>query len=346
MQIDSATLRRGRLAMREAVRQFLFDPNVTLIDFGHPEHQGRIAEDELTVRVHVRRKLAGHALESAARAGRTCPVPKWIGGFPTDVPVGTYRHHLAMQRSGWWTPHRTNPRAMRTDPLRGGISISSVSDYAYATLGALVIDRSSGAPMILSNWHVLANNWAARPGLATVQPGRLDGGTWMDAVARYSRHAMSANLDAAVAALNADRPCINDQLGVGPIRGISTAELDMEVMKSGRRTGVTFGRVTAVEGVTRLRYSGVDRIIRNVITIEPRAGASEVSGPGDSGSIHLNGANEAIGLHFAGSDQPERALAMDIGVVLDTLDVDLAVAAGGSAIYPIAASLASYRPAA
>ena len=56
----------------------------------------------------------------------------------------------------------------------------------------------------------------------------------------------------------------------------------------------------------------------------------EVSRPGDSSSLWLaRETRHAVGLHFAGSDVPERALAIDIQSVLTALDVDLDV--GGRA---------------
>ena len=97
----------------------------------------------------------------------------------------------------------------------------------------------------------------------------------------------------------------------------------MEVVKSGRGTNITHVRVTGVEGTARMPYSGVYRLIRNVVTIEPRKGL-EVSAGGDSGSFWLQEETMlAVGLHFAGSDRPERALAVDMQPVLDALNVDL-----------------------
>jgi endonuclease G len=136
---------------------------------------------------------------------------------------------------------------------------------------------------------------------------------------------MSANLDAAVAELTGSRPLVNNQLGLAPARGVGWAELGMEVVKSGRRTDVTYGRVTAVEGVLSMNYRGVDRLIHNVITIEPRRGLQTSAG-GDSGSFWFQEQTmHAVGLHFAGSDNPERALAIDMQPILDTLNVDMAV---------------------
>jgi endonuclease G len=137
---------------------------------------------------------------------------------------------------------------------------------------------------------------------------------------------MSVNLDAAVAALNGSRRLINDQLNLGPVAGVGQAQLDMEVVKSGRRTGITYGRVTAIEGTARMSYDGLDRIVRNIVTIEPRRPYDEVSAGGDSGSWWLDVENmRAIGLHFAGSDSPERALAHDMPSVLEALNVAIAI---------------------
>jgi len=333
---DSLARARVRLALREAVRNHLFDPNVRMIDFGHPRHGGVLDTDETAIRVHVRRKLSGAGLENAVRAGDTAPIPDTIAGIKTDVLVGRYRTHYvfpAPARSGGaatvggaWT---RASRSARANPLRGGISISDAADYTYGTLGGLVFDRSTGAPMILSNWHVLVGSWSVQPGLPIYQPGRLDGGLFSDTVARYTRDAMPVNLDAAVAAVGSARPLINDQFDLGPVRGLATAQLGMSVIKSGRASGITNGRVTAIEGTVRMPYAGVERIIRNCVTIDPTVDGAQVSTGGDSGSLWLDAATRrAVGLHFAGSDVPERALALDLPSVLDALQVRLATTIG------------------
>lgn len=324
MFVDRMTKAYARRALNEAARNLLFTPNVSLIDFGHPEHNGQLAEDELAIRVHVHQKLSGNSLESALATGATQPIPASIGGFPTDVPEGSYGPH-PWHWNGWRQPRPTNPYATRSDPMHGGISISDERHYSYGTLGGLVIDRATGAEMILSNWHVLAADWIARPGQRIYQPGRLDGGNQRDTVARLTRHAMSVNLDAAVASLTGDRRLINDQLKLGSVTGVGQAELGMELTKSGRRTGITHGRVIAIEGVAKIRYGSLDRVIRQVITIEPRNTFGEVSAPGDSGSWWLDKATmRVIGLHFAGGNSPERGLALHIIPVLEALQVDVA----------------------
>jgi hypothetical protein len=325
MNVDLMTLARARLALREAIRSHLFDPNVSLIDFGNPEHEGQIALGELAIRIHVKKKLFGATLEAAVAAGYTRPIPPAIGGFPTDVPQGTYRVYQWPWDRSWWAPPAANPHRAHDDPLRGGISISDEFHNAAGTLGGKVIDRATGAEMILSNWHVLVADWTARPGQRIYQPGRLDGGTFADSVATLARDAMSVNLDAAVAALNGSRTLINDQLELGPVTDVGKAELGMELVKSGRTSGATRARVTAVEGTAKIAYGSLSRVIRQVVTIEPRLGFEQVSAPGDSGSWWLDPTTmRAIGLHFAGSDFPERGLALDMQSVLDALNVDIA----------------------
>jgi hypothetical protein len=327
MHVDTMTLARARLAMREAIRSHLYDPNVGMVDFGHPEHDGQIAWDELAIRIHVKKKLDRPALEMATALGMTNPIPPYIGGFPTDVPEGMYRPHMATAGSGWWLPRPANPHQALNNPMRGGISISDEFHNAAGTLGGIVIDRATGAEMLLSNWHVLVCNWTARPGQRIYQPGRLDGGTFANTVATLTRHAMAVNLDAAVATLTGSRSLILDQLELGTVIGVGQATIGMELVKSGRTSGVTEGVVTAIQGTAKLTYSGMTRLIRDVVTIEPLPGSGEVSRPGDSGSCWLDAQTmQAIGLHFAGSDFPERALALDMQSVLDALNVDLVIA--------------------
>jgi endonuclease G, mitochondrial len=321
MNLDDASMARVRLAISEAVRDHLVaEDNVTAVDFGLPEHGGELAEGELAIRVHVREKLSLGMLEAAGIS----PVEPTIGGFRTDVLEGSYRPQL------WWSGARAravaDPRLARSDPLRGGISISNERQHSAGTLGAKVIDRSTSAEMILSNWHVLVGDWAGRPGQRIYQPGRLDGGTGADSVATLTRDAMAAGLDAAVATQTGARGLVNDQVDLGPVGGVGQASLGLEVEKSGRTTAVTHGRVTGVSGVAQITYSGVRRLIKRVVTIDPLPGG-EVSRPGDSGSLWIASQGRlGIGLHFAGGDAPERALALDLPHVLAALDVDLVTA--------------------
>ena len=321
MIVDQRTMYYARLALRKAVRDHLFDRNINLIDFGNPFRDGAVLENDLAIRVHVYERFSPIELEVAEARGLTKEVPQRIDGFETNVIEATYRPN---RNRFQFRISTTNPRMVRSDPLRGGMSISDERHNLFGTLGCRVIDRATGEEMLLSNWHVLVVDWFARSGQRIFQPGRRNGGTFHDTVATLVRDAMSLNLDAAVARLNGTRRFVNDQIELGPIRGVGRPEIGMAVKKSGCATNVTHGRVTAIEGTAKLTYAFVQKMIRNVITIQPLPLSNEVSGPGDSGSVWVNEKTmEAIALHFAGSNFPEIALAMDMRSILDALSVDI-----------------------
>jgi hypothetical protein len=323
MHIDRTTLTYAHLALNSAVRDYLFDRQrqITLIDFGHKEKGGRKL-DRPAIRFHVEQKLSAYQLETACRA----PLPGKIEGFDTDVVVGTYATHPdSWTRWQSWGREKDTCNTYRADSLRGGISISAESHYGAGTLGGRVLHQETGAEMILSNWHVLVHDWWARPGQRIYQPGRLDGGSRADTVATLTADAMSVHLDAAVAILTGQRRLINDQLHIGPVRGVTSAKLGMKVTKTGRTTGKTLGFVTGIAGTARVHYGYLERLIRHVVAVEPLQRFEQVSAGGDSGAWWIDlQTMRAIGLHFAGSDYPERALALDMSTVLNALNVYIA----------------------
>ncbi|MCB0197586.1 MAG: hypothetical protein KDJ65_36915, partial [Anaerolineae bacterium] len=244
-------------------------------------------------------------------------------GYPVDVPQGNYR---IQSQFGWpWTMSQpTGSLSRNTEPMQGGMSISNELIYGYGTLGGKVIDRQTGAEMMLSNWHVLVGAWYVRPGSGIMQPGRGDGGQWTDIVARLKRDAMNDFIDGAVAELNGTRPLINHQVNIGPVTGVTAPVPGLRVKKSGRRSGVTQGIITGIEGRQTLLYAGVQRVIRHVVHIAPINDGDQISAKGDSGSWWLDAdRNQAVGLHFAGSNTPEYGLAIAMPQVLDALNVDI-----------------------
>ena len=148
------------------MRGWIYDPNVRLIDLGWRERDGMLVEGELCIRIHVVDKLPeGPMLEAAMTEGVTRgAIPEAIGGFPVDVPQGNYKLH------GWWQPP-IEPRASRFMPMQGGISVANGRIRGYGTLGGLVIDRETGAKMLLSNWHVLVGVWEITAWMANLPAG-------------------------------------------------------------------------------------------------------------------------------------------------------------------------------
>lgn len=311
--------------MERAAALHLYDPNVSHIDLGYrmKSQEANQLYNELTVRIHLKQKLTGDDFAAFAEKYPERVIDETTIGFPIDIPEASYGLHFFWPSAV--APPTIQRSARRFDVLRGGISISSAWSYGFGTLGGKVIDRVTGEIMLLSNWHVLAETWFARPGLAILQPGVGDGGTSRDVIAVYARHAMSMQLDAAVARIQGNRRFINEQLDLGAVTGAVEPALGMIIRKAGRRSEVTTGLVDGIAGIINQSYYGFTRTIRHVVHITQINGAGEISAPGDSGSLWLNrDTRQATALHFAGSNTPEFGLAIALPPVLDALQVDIA----------------------
>jgi endonuclease G len=120
-------------------------------------------------------------------------------------------------------------------------------------------------------------------------------------------------------------------LEIGPVNGSQSPTVGMKVTKSGRKTRVTHGFIDGILGEYPIRYAGFTTSIRYVFRIVPQPAESQVSSKGDSGSWWLDETgHRAVGLHFAGYDDPETALAISMPEVLTALKVRLpAVVQGG-----------------
>lgn len=253
--------------------------------------------------------------KSKRALGAGAVVPDTVDGVPTDVvEVGVIR---ALTFNA------------RVRPTLPGYSIGH-HDITAGTFGCLVRDlrrccacgcpdgtcscgghshghghRHSGHDyLILSNNHVLANSNAGRPGDSILQPGAFDGGVFpSDEVARLERFeritfgAAGYNLvDAAVARPTASRNVISAIIAVVTPRGISEAQVGTPVIKVGRTTQVTTGRVLSTNATVAVNYGapGVAVYRHQIITTAMSAG-------GDSGSLLMDRSLNAVGLLFAGS---------------------------------------------
>lgn len=321
MKITASELWAAREAHRLAVAHNIYNPRVRLIDIGWKEVGGE-STGELAVRFHLMDKPSEAVIEFCRLEERAFFID--TGKIPYTTDIIQARYHLHQY---WSTPYdKVSERARCCDPICGGISISNSWFYNYGTLGGFVSDKDTGERMILSNWHVLAGTFYAPKGLQIYQPGKGDGGCYKDAVAFLERDVMALGIDAAVAKLNTDRTCVNNQLAWGAVKGAEAPRLSMNVVKSGRASEVTYGIIDGIEGDYPIWYGNLPRWIKHVYRIKPQPGRLEVSQGGDSGSWWLNeSTNNAIGLHFAGMDDPEIALAISMPEVLNALNVEIMV---------------------
>jgi hypothetical protein len=200
----------------------------------------------------------------------------------------------------------------RTRPAFGGVSVGHFKVTA-GTLGTCCYDASAfpGIPAryyILSNNHVLANSNNASPGDPVLQPGVFDGGIFpADVIARLSRFVpirfiqagqpVPVNfVDAAIAEGRFDD--LDRRIyWTGHLRGIAAPPtVGLPVEKTGRTTNFTTGRVQNINATVNVNYGNgrVARFARQILT-------TNMSAPGDSGSMICDLDERAVGLLFAGS---------------------------------------------
>lgn len=309
-------------AYRKALAAYGHRENVTGVDIGY-RYKDDKRTDELAVRVHVKEKLDDDWLENNAEK-----LPPDIDGVPLDVIQAVYKsraEELGLQAVG--------ARTDRVNPIQPGVSVSHPNVEA-GTFGALVHDRRTGRPCVLSNWHVLVGSMAVVPGEPIVQPGRRDGGRApRDTVGNLERMMLDQDGDAAVAILNGGREAHPEQWETGVvIEQVRAPQVGEILEKSGAMSNVTRGRVDGV-GQYKLRYpNNVGQVeidgFKIVAVEDGNPNKEEISSPGDSGSVWYGSEDhQGVGLHFGGERNPnpreEHALACYLDRVLTRLDVSL-----------------------
>jgi hypothetical protein len=222
------------------------------------------------------------------------------------------------------------------------INSRSGSLCCTGTLGAMVVNRT-GRRFILSNNHILARTNQAWPGEAIIHPGLVD----QDPVCTADRGDRVANfasfvpisfepgavndVDAAIAAVR--DPTISAAiLDIGTVGSeILQATPNLQVQKSGRTSGLTFGRVAAVDvsvdvGFRKTCGSPTILVARFVGQVRIIGDSGLFTAGGDSGALVVEVREDglpprAVGLHFAGGGGS--SFANPIGRVLGCLGVGL-----------------------
>ena len=304
-----------RDALRRYVRaqgaNYLRDPNITSIGVGRKNGDGDIG-----LVFTVGQKAETSILETLG--SKELPTEIEIEGFTvsTDVLERSYEPSFRLVET-----EAANTLKSRLDPVVPGASVSHV-DGTAGTLGLIVFDADTGAPCILSNWHVLHGN-TGEVGDPIVQPGPHDDNNIADNFCgSLLRSHLGAAGDCALARLQNrgfDRTIHN--LDVIPTR-MAEVDLGDTVVKTGRTTETTYGIVRRTDVMAKINYGGHtgEREIGGFeIGTDPAHPAhnNEISMGGDSGSSWMiadgdNATDIFAGLHFAGegSGNPdEHALA-------------------------------------
>lgn len=305
-----------------SIEYLLKKSQVVGVGRGFKEVGGKQTEEEAII-ILVEKKLPFKSLLADQL------VPKTLDGVLTDViEVGELKAHSRRKFATSPVAYEIAEDVERTSRVRPAFPGVSIGHYRITagTFGAVVYDRSTGEPFILSNNHVLANETNGRDNRARIgdrifQPGVLDGGKSNNNVIGTLAKFVNLNaypkpnvVDCALAKPLEKDLILTDILGIGKVQGVTTPVLKMPVQKSGRTTGVTAGQIRALNVTVNVNYGP-----RKVLRFEKQILTTPLSSGGDSGSLVLGRNNLAVGLLFAGSSQS--TLVNPIEEVLDLLNI-------------------------
>ena len=261
-------------------------------------------------------------------------LPRFLDELPVEVVVTGRIHALRhpcsgppSQRPDWCrepsVPVDATVRFVRPVPI--GVS----TGHPLVTAGTICCRvRDSVDVFAMSNNHVFADTNEAFLDDPILQPGRSDGGRVprdrIGTLYDFEPIAFDGSenvIDAAIALTTlADLDNATPSDGYGSPSSRTTRPLPrMRVMKYGRTTGLTRGRIDAINVTIDVHYhAGVARFVQQILV----AGDRFVAG-GDSGSLLVvdRGKSERkpVGLLFAGS--ATHAAANPIDLVLDRFEV-------------------------
>ncbi len=324
--------------LRNKGQSFLKLPNVRSVGIGYKKSQGK-ATSRLCIQFSVDKKITGPA---AIRKLGSRQIPKILiddegRRIPTDILERSYRVSYTEIAGKVIDPVPGNGKATETrrkaqNPVFPGISIGNSKGTA-GTLGAIVYGND-GTPYVLSNWHVLQGS-DGRIGDDVSQPGPYDDSDVDEnRIGKLVKSHLGIAGDCALASIEGREfdPAFFE-LGYCPTK-IAVVDLGDPVMKSGRTSGITYGRVTRTDVTVKVDYGGsAGKALVHGFEIGPDENKPSANGEltmgGDSGSIWLidNPADPgiAVGLHFAseseGSPASEHAVACYIDKVLEKLEV-------------------------
>jgi len=210
-------------------------------------------------------------------------------------------------------------------PVYGGMSVSHKSVTA-GTFGCVVYDAQTKKPMILSNNHVLANssllsNPTAFIGDEIYSPGCYDTSGCQYKLGTLTRFVPLQEdvynfVDCAVSSPDNDEDINPNIIGIGIPQGYEAPRENMNVVKSGRSSGVTYSKIIDTHASMEVSYG--NSIIRFASCVVTEANAIG----GDSGVVSINtDNNKVVSLLFAGSDTV--TVYNNIEYVLSALDITI-----------------------
>ncbi len=197
-----------------------------------------------------------------------------------------------------------NPREVYFESLTGGIEIRTqfsiipkFKSISVGTLGMLVYDNATGAPLGISNAHILRTGVGGlvyQPGI-TRRTKRRRGSKYV--IGKIVR--VNMRYDCGVFKINQEKRAVLEAHSFFGLEGkpnrVVPWEEGMKVKKIGKNTGWTYGIVKGVNPQN-------EKAIRIVPNPDKPADNNEISVGGDSGAIWLTDEAQfgVVGLHYAG----------------------------------------------
>ncbi len=230
-------------------------------------------------------------------------------------------------------PDYGSPDLSPCRPVKIGTSISGGGATGPGSIACFCRDRTTGRAMLLSNMHVVCQEFGDKTDFAgnppvILQPAKMNGGTPTNKIGVYARGILDKRMDAAVCFLDAGIAFVNETRPSGVSASVQivganrTFQNDEPVWKCGAMSYVSRGRIKnqnkPSSSVPHAKFGG-NVTFESQIEVETLIADREFQIPGDSGSGLMNDKNAIIGLLHGGLNGG--ALATPIGAVFDALDV-------------------------
>lgn len=316
---DTELVRAARAARAEHEAHLLSFPNVVGVGVGLRQTAG-VFIDEVCVHVLVATKVPVETLPRDGVLPREVVAPD---GQRVAVDVRQVGAIVALGCG----PGMSNGDGTRYDPVVGGCNIGRAQQPTMGgTLGAIVLDAFTYAPVGLTNNHVVTehpdrtqipvDSQVEQPshGFQQAYPANVVGfTTHVHPIHTGPTSASAPSTDADVAKVALTRLALHltAEVGIGPIWS-RAPELGGEVLKRGYRTCVTTGRVIGVDYSIYVDFTPKDAGPPTIAQVTGISGIYNFDGgpfslPGDSGSVVVENvpgqwAPPAVGLLFSATE--------------------------------------------
>lgn len=249
-------------------------PNVSLVYSGTKTKGGVDTGDPALV-VGVVKK---HSDSTLAALGLS-PIATQIEDVPTDViEVGILKAPPDLTTQTVTPIDNPADHQKRYRPAPGGVS-AIVCGSSACTITCWVWSNAKNAPVLLHNAHCsILNNC---PDNLTLQPSPFDGGkNPADAVSHVDNADFDTpQLDSAIDTVVDSSAPTMDIYGLGPYLGFGVPNVNDNLIKSGRTSGVTTGTCTALDGAANVQYPDKVRMKTDLIVTTDMLQGGDSSSP-------------------------------------------------------------------